>query len=971
MDRRSYCAAYCRAKRLWLGLILSFICAVLLCGVSLLPFGLNNEKSASALTSAAIKSAVQVGGGADLWDPDDETVNGDVVDDLYDNLFGSAKEVDYIKENGAEDYEKYKQAENPYWVVPATAINAKLNDGAGNDYGLVVTLGGMPWTVASLTLADVNGKQNQVIATLYLADAYKVNSLFYTKNNVNGASMYSSSVLRNNILSWADFKLFSDGTDGSFASQFLVQPKNIEYQQLQTQVGRENRYSNFNMPNEALGALSSGWENNTIKRYSSPEYSQNGVEYKAWGEDYIWFPSATEVGFTSFLQTSSIWNLSTKQRERSISCWLRSGNYYLEISSCIILADGRYNDMSATSVLGVCPAIHFNLSECAAACRHKWSDWSVTSPATHISDGARTRTCSECGKVKTETIPASTDAHSWDGGTVTTAATCTAAGEMTYTCTQDNTHTKTETIAAKGHTVVTDPAVLPTCTADGKTDGSRCSDCNMVITAQQTIPALGHSWDGGAVTTPATCAAAGVKTYTCARDGTHTKTEPIPIDHSAHNAVTDPAVLPTCLADGKTVGSHCSLCNTVISAQTAIPATGHSWDNGVETKSPTCTVDGEKLYTCARDGTHTKTEPVTATGHTLITDPAVAPACTATGLTEGKHCSVCNEIITPQQTVPATGHTEVTDPAVAETCTVSGLTAGKHCSVCNGIIIAQTVIPAKGHDWDGGAVTTAATCTAQGVKTYTCNNDPTHTKIEAVEKISHNYAAGAVTPPTEEESGYTTYTCISCGNSYKGDYVLPIGHNYTAGQTVQPTCEAQGYTRYICLDCGNSYNSDYVSALGHDYTLECKWTKDCEEVTEAKLVCSRGCEREVAEKEMSITEDLDGDGNRIKTVTVIAEGGIYKDTVTVSDTPDNPDDPNNPDNPDNPNNPDDPNNPDNPTGDKPAADEEGGTLWILFLILGILFIIGTIIAIIIVKRNGKDDEEPAEYDYEDGEDEDW
>ena len=125
----------------------------------------------------------------------------------------------------------------------------------------------------------------------------------------------------------------------------------------------------------------------------------------------------------------------------------------------------------------------------------------------------------------------------------------------------------------------------------------------------------------------------------------------------AHTVVTDPAVAATCTTAGKTAGSHCSVCNKVITAQTT----------------------------------------VAAKGHTKVTIPAVAATCTKTGLTAGVKCSICNTVITKQTTVAAKGHTEVIDKAVAPTCTATGLTEGKHCSVCNTVTTAQTIVPAKGH----------------------------------------------------------------------------------------------------------------------------------------------------------------------------------------------------------------------------------------------------------------------------------
>jgi hypothetical protein len=60
---------------------------------------------------------------------------------------------------------------------------------------------------------------------------------------------------------------------------------------------------------------------------------------------------------------------------------------------------------------------------------------------------------------------------------------------------------------------------------------------------------------------------------------------------------------------------------------------------------------------------------------------------------EGSHCSVCGNVIVAQQVIPATGHTKVTDAAVAATLTAAGKTEGSHCGVCGEVFEAQSDIP--------------------------------------------------------------------------------------------------------------------------------------------------------------------------------------------------------------------------------------------------------------------------------------
>ena len=122
----------------------------------------------------------------------------------------------------------------------------------------------------------------------------------------------------------------------------------------------------------------------------------------------------------------------------------------------------------------------------------------------------------------------------------------------------------------------------------------------------------------------------------------------------------------------------------------------HVYDAGQIIKPATCNAEGEALFSCLYCS-KTKVGTLPKGDHVITVKDAVAPSCTATGLTEGTYCAVCSETITPQEIVPATGHKEIIDNAVASSCTATGLTEGKHCDTCGAVLTAQEVIPATGH----------------------------------------------------------------------------------------------------------------------------------------------------------------------------------------------------------------------------------------------------------------------------------
>ncbi|MBE6686945.1 MAG: hypothetical protein E7591_06900 [Ruminococcaceae bacterium] len=111
------------------------------------------------------------------------------------------------------------------------------------------------------------------------------------------------------------------------------------------------------------------------------------------------------------------------------------------------------------------------------------------------------------------------------------------------------------------------------------------------------------------------------------------------------------------------------------------------------------------------------------------------------------------------------------------------------------------------------SVTTAATCTSAGVRTYRCSCGDSYT--EAIAALGHSYTS-SVTEATCTTDGYTSYMCSRCGDSYTGDIVAAKGHSYDEFRTA-PTCTEEGYTLYSCGICGNSYKDDIIAAKGHSY----------------------------------------------------------------------------------------------------------------------------------------------------------
>ena len=203
----------------------------------------------------------------------------------------------------------------------------------------------------------------------------------------------------------------------------------------------------------------------------------------------------------------------------------------------------------------------------------------------------------------------------------------------------------------------------------------------------------------------------------------------------------------------------------------------HSYTSA-ETKAPTCTVPGIKTYTCACGATYT--EEIAATGH-KYESVVTAPTCTDKGYTTHT-CSACGDTYKDNY-VDAKGHTEVIDEAVKPTCTTTGLTEGKHCSVCDAVLTAQTVVDALGHDMQETTAAVAPTCEAAGATAvYTCANGCGKTEGGAVVgALGHNMqeTSAKVEPKCEEDGKEAVYTCSACGYTTGGEKIEAKDHAWS------------------------------------------------------------------------------------------------------------------------------------------------------------------------------------------------
>lgn len=383
--------------------------------------------------------------------------------------------------------------------------------------------------------------------------------------------------------------------------------------------------------------------------------------------------------------------------------------------------------------------------------------------------------------------------HSWGEWQVTTPATCTQGGVETRVCADDPEHKETRATDPLGHDwgewTLTTPASCESAAEQTRT-------CKHDSTHKETRAfgeATGHSWDEGTVTTPATCTSAGEKTFTCTADGCEkTKTEPVSVDSSAHKWSEWTEKTPATCTESKVEERTCAHDSTHKETRKSGAPLGHKWDEGTVTTLPQVGVAGEKTFTCTVTGCGaTKTAPVPALDHThSYTGEWQKDASGHWKVCDG---SDCNE--KSMQAEHDWDEGAVTTPA---TCSAAGVKTFT-CETCGFTKTEPVPADATAHKWGEWADKTAATCTAAKTQERVCEHNHEHKDTQTVgEPLGHAFGAWTLkTAPTANDAGTAEKTCTHDGCSEKHSAQLPPLNDaaYTKGEDTA-TCTEAGEMQY-------------------------------------------------------------------------------------------------------------------------------------------------------------------------------
>ena len=561
--------------------------------------------------------------------------------------------------------------------------------------------------------------------------------------------------------------------------------------------------------------------------------------------------------------------------DREANCYTEG----LQVRECTVCGKGYWETIPMTQhhwVDGKCTI-------CGDECTHTYGEETIITPATCITMGSYTKTCTTCGYVYKGQIPKTQHNYEWK---VTTPATCNSTGVETKTCTNCGKTYGQRPIPATGeHNWETVETIPATCTSKEK-QKQECTVCHTTrTTINDNSHYADHTWTEGdgtvtctkcgwehthrwvedtSKTVPATCTSEGSKTYYCTADYKD-------YDQEVHK---------------------CHSTKTVTLAKTA-----HHWVNGVCTecgathehdwqeqtslaKSPTCTEKGSKTYKCSKCG-ETKVEEIPATGHTwkihqIATNKSECK-CSVCGVTKAHDlkvvskdpatctkkgiihyvCKDCGKKVRDNDPdAPALGHDWKNQDGTCSRCNAQHThdwgewktttpadctTEGEEVRQCNTCRFEETRTLAKtDHDWGEWNITTEPSCTHEGEETRQCKNCQ-KTETKKLEKTAHVTELVGAKAPSCTSEGYTgNEVCKDCHAVVKKGHKLDkTAHQWSTWKTTTPaSCTHEGEETRQCSVCQET-ETRKLKKTDHDWsewktTTKPSCTHEGEEVRQCK-----------------------------------------------------------------------------------------------------------------------------------------
>ena len=513
------------------------------------------------------------------------------------------------------------------------------------------------------------------------------------------------------------------------------------------------------------------------------------------------------------------------------------------------------------------------------------------------------RRCTACGEYeldeKGQPVPHETPArgHKWGNAETLVEDTCLTVGTVQYTCTVCG-EKKTENvdvIANHDYTGVVGQLVSEaTCNAKA-VYAYKCNECGETVNKEEGDFSTVHTYDQGVITTAPTCTAEGVKTFTCSVCG-DTYTEAV--DMIAHTTTKTDAVEDTCTTAGCAEYWTCTACNKTFADEAATTEVNvedlvidaiadHDYvvtDNDMFEKDEDCTEYGYFYVKCTRcDADYLV--GVAPWGHTVVKDERVEPTCEDKGLTEGSHCSVCDEVFVAQEEIDALGgHVNADGKVISDNCADAENVAieDRVCKLCG-----ETVTYAHVEE----KFDVKANCSAFEYTLTQCS--VCHVVLDK-EIIGNEYGDCVYDPtadlvvdtaPTCTTVGAGHHVCTLCGKSSESVEIPATGHAYGDPVVVEAKCGVQGTKTYTCANCGD-VKTEIIDALEHNYVVDADASVEPTYKTEGKKVevCSLcgDVKETVLEALPEVNFVLDyQNGNKNGAGFNVVNGGILEVTVGI------------------------------------------------------------------------------------------